>query len=82
MLRRPHNGHALAVNVALDFDDLPFVGIRDGGDTSLSAAHIADLKRFRAINHAEAIREMDKLGQVAVDRGREDRFHDSLPMHR
>jgi hypothetical protein len=67
--------------VALDFDDLPFISIHDRGDTSLCSAHITNLKRFCTINHAEAIQEMDKLGQVAVDRDSEDRFHDSLPMH-
>ena len=72
------DGLASADNVALDLDDLACVGVDDRGDAGLGGADVANAERGRALDHAETVREMDKLEEVSIDSRREDRLDDGL----
>jgi hypothetical protein len=72
------DGPSLVDDVADDLDSLTGVGIDNRSDLRLSLDDVFHVQGRGTIEHAETIRKVDQVEEVAINRLGENRLHDSL----
>ena len=63
---------SVADDISFDFNSLPTVAVGNRGNACLGMAHIANLEGRSTLHHAEAVGEVDKFEEIAVDTLGED----------
>ncbi|KAI6759681.1 hypothetical protein HG530_010361 [Fusarium avenaceum] len=74
-----HNRLSITGECTADLNHLASLLVDDSVDLSSGGDLITLLERLSARDHAELVRQVNKLQQVTIDGAREDRLGDSLP---